>query len=498
MSDHNPHHMQTPTPRDHNVASNSEIMPFSSSKIKLWKSPLFIIAVLIAVATPFLFIVGGNAAGAEDPRVRMAALFVSGVVGVFVLLLMILLAAYLYAKPGRSFLIYMIPFVIVVAILFTPIAAPYFIIFREILPGNIDQQQNATLFHVFIGNLFGAGFMEEILKATPLLIGAYLAHLALRQPSFASNPAYKLMHLRGPLDGVLMGMFAGGGFIFFETAFDYIPRISGTVLQQTNDIGIAISTGFSLLLPRVLGGLVGHMAYSGVFGYFIGLSVIRPQQRWKLLGIGYVASTLIHTAWNTSSSIHINLLYVVAVVCAISLVACLLKARQIDGSRAGAAPIDTQGSIVVDRAVHATPAAPYTPAPQPYAPPPQAYAPPPQAYPPQAAPAAQAPPQAPAAAAQALGLDIDGFIIPLRDGGRVDPASEPALAGRGAGVVGEIVAHPTRPGVLGLRNSGAGLWTARLRDGGVQTIEPGQNVRLAPGVVIAFGADLIGAVRALG
>ncbi|HRE45068.1 MAG TPA: PrsW family glutamic-type intramembrane protease, partial [Terricaulis sp.] len=364
MSDHNPHHMQTPTPRDHNVASNSEIMPFSSSKIKLWKSPLFIVAVLVALATPFLFVVGGNAAGAEDPRVRMAALIVSGIVGVFVLLMMIQLAAFLYAKPGRSFLIYMIPFAVVVAILFTPLSMPFFFIFREILPGNVDMSnpQQLTLMKVFVGMLFGAGMMEELLKATPILIGAYLTHMAIKQPSFVSNVAYKLLHVRGPLDGVLMGIFAGGGFIFFETAFDYIPRISSQVFQQTNDIGVAVSTGLSLLLPRVLGGLVGHMAYSGIFGYFIGLSVIRPQQRWQLLGIGFAASTLVHTAWNTAAFASPMLLYVVAVICAVALVGCVLKARQIDASRSGG-PVDTQGSILVDRV---TPAAAY-PAPQPQA-----------------------------------------------------------------------------------------------------------------------------------
>jgi RsiW-degrading membrane proteinase PrsW (M82 family) len=43
----------------------------------------------------------------------------------------------------------------------------------------------------------------------------------------------------------------------------------------------AVAMGMMLLLPRVFGGLVGHMAYSGLFGYFIGLSVIRPKQMWQ-------------------------------------------------------------------------------------------------------------------------------------------------------------------------------------------------------------------------
>jgi hypothetical protein len=190
-----------------------------------------------------------------------------------------------------------------------------------------------------------------------------------------------------------------------------------------------------------------------------------------------VSSSVIHALWNSVDAISPLLNYAVAGVCAVGVVGALLKARQLEAGFAGASPLDTSGSIVVDRAALATPPAPY--------PAPPAYAPQQPVAPPAAAPTPN----------QALVLDIDGFVIPLRAASRVDLAAEPALGGRGAGVIGEVVAHPTRPGVLGLRNAGAGLWTARLRDGGTQTIEPNQNVRLAPGIVIAFGADVIGAIR---
>ena len=486
MSDHDPNRMQTPTPRDHNVASMSELMPFRSSKIKLWKSPLFMLTVLAAVATPFLFALVGGAMDGQNVQTRMASMTLTGIVGVFFLLMVIQLTVFLYVKPGRSLWIYMLTFVLVCAILFTPLAAPYFILFRQILPGNIDPNAQYDFITMFTKMLFAAGLMEELLKATPILIGAWLTYLAIKSPSMQNNVAFKLLRVRGPIDGALMGVFAGGGFIFYETAFDYIPRYANDVLRQTNDPMAAIAMGMLLLLPRVFGGLVGHMAYSGLFGYFIGLSVIRPKERWKLLAIGWFASSIIHALWNSVSVISPLLTYAVAIVCAVGVVGAILKARQLESLNVGAAPLETSGSIVVNRAAHPAPAAPYTPPPQQQ----PAYAPPPAA----AAPT----PAAPAAATQALALDIDGLIIPLRAGGRVDPGAEPALAGRGAGVVGEVVAHPTRPGVLGLRNSGKGLWTARLRDGGVQTIEPNQNVRLAPGVVIAFDQGLIGSVRALG
>jgi RsiW-degrading membrane proteinase PrsW (M82 family) len=478
MSDHDPNRMQTPTPRDHNVASMSELMPFRSSKIKIWKSPLFMLAILAAMITPLLFSLMIGALDGPSVQARMASMITIGMIAVFFLLMVIQLAVYLYVKPGRQLWIYMLTFVMVAGILATPIAAPYFILFREILPGKLDPAQNYDFVTQFIKMLFAAGLMEELLKATPILIGAWLTLSAVKSANLTRSPAYKLMHVRGPVDGALMGIFAGGGFIFIETAFDYIPRISNEVLQRTNDPAAAVAMGMLLLLPRVFGGLVGHMAYSGLFGYFIGLSVIRPKQMWQLLAIGWLSSSVIHALWNSVDKISPLLNYAVAGACAIGVVGALLKARQIEGSVAGAAPIDTSGSIVVDRAARPTPMpAPLQPA---------------------HAPTPMPPPNPASGPAQALALDIDGFIVPLRAGSRFEPAAEPALAGRGAGVVGEIVAHPTRPGVLGLRNSGAGLWTARLRDGGVQTIEPNQNVRLAPGVVIAFDQGLVGAVRTLG
>jgi len=481
MQNQTPDPMQTPTPRDYGVASASEIMPFRSSRIKIWKSPLFLIAILAALVTPLIFSLMAPALDGADARTRLGAMTLIGIVAVFFLLMLIQLMVYLYTKPGRQLGIYMIPFIIVAVLLATPLSAPYFIIFREILPGQIDPQQQYPFVEKFIKMFFAAGLMEELMKATPILLGAWLTTLAWKSPAFTNNPAYKLLHVRGPVDGALMGVFAGGGFIFLETAFDYIPRLANQVLQQTNDPGSAVAMGMMLLLPRVFGGIVGHMAYSGLFGYFIGLAVIRPAQKWKLLAIGWLSSSVIHALWNSVDAISPLLNYVVAGICAVAVVGAILKARQLEGAVAGAGKIETSGSIVVDRAAMPTP---------------QAYTPPMPAYAPAPTPA---PAPAPVAAAtDALALDIDGFMIPLREGARVDLGAEPALAGRGAGIIGEVVGHPTRPGVLGLRNAGAGVWTARLRDGGVQTIEQNQNIRLAAGVVLALGDTIVAHVRKLG
>lgn len=502
-----------PVPRDHDEASYSEMVPFRSTKIKLWKSPLFLIALMAALLAPFLFALFNAVLTARTAQAAVDAMITANLVAVFFIVMMFQFMIYLYVRPNRSIWVYLITFAVVAAMVwFEPILRLFILVFREILPGDvssfIQSRQEPSFVPLFIAMFFGAGLMEELLKAVPILFGAVLSWMAISNPRLAQGGFYKTFHVRGPLDGALMGIFAGGAFIFIETAFQYVPNMVATIYRQTNDLGAAMTGALLLLLPRVFGGIVGHMAYSGIFGYFIGLAVIRPKQKLMLLLIGYLSAALIHTLWNSVGTISFALQYVIAGVAAIMLVGAILKARQLELSRSGTAGGDTMGSIVVER-----PGAPAT-APMPMAPamapapqaaaapvaPPQQHAPPPQAAPP-AAPPAEPPPQAaPAAApvAEVLMLNIDGMMLPLRPGGRLDLAAEPALGGRGAGIVGAIIPHPTRPNVVGLKNEGAAGWQAKLRDGSMQTIEHDQSIRLAAGVEITFADGLSGAVVKIG
>jgi serine/threonine protein kinase len=53
--------------------------------------------------------------------------------------------------------------------------------------------------------------------------------------------------------------------------------------------------------------------------------------------------------------------------------------------------------------------------------------------------------------------------------------------------VGEVVAHPTRAGLWGLRNVGPETWQVRSPGGGSRTVEPGRSVGLVPGTQVDFG-----------
>lgn len=467
-----------PVPRDHADASMSELMPFRSSKVKLWKSPLFIMLVIAGLASVPMFSLMPQVLGQPNAQ-GLAAFQFYVTLTVFCLLLFMQMAIYIYSKVERSIWPFASAYVMSGAQLVIPgVFTLYAIVFRQILPGGIEVNNNTPFIQAFISMFFGAGLCEELLKAVPILLGAWLMIQSANKPEWRDKAWFKLLHVRGPLDGVVMGAFAGAAFIFIETAFEYVPNELKRIAQIA-DYGSGVAAGLMLLVPRVIGG-ASHIAYSMIFGYFIGLAVIRPAKKWQLLGIGWLASSLVHGLWNSVGQIHPMLYYVMSAAGTIFAVAALLKARQIHASQFGGNN-ETMGSIVVDR----------PPVPSPAAAPPPA---------PAAAPRAPAPAAAPRARAdnRPLVLDVEGLTIPLRSGGSIDLGAEPALGGRGAGVMGQIVPHPTKANVLGLKNTGPTAWTARLRDGSQQMIEQGQNIRLAAGVQIDFGGALAGRVTAVG
>ena len=472
--------MMPPVPRDHDDASYSELMPFKSSKINLKKSPLLLFAVITALIVPYMFSLMGADAMTNDINQKVGYFKITAIIGVALLLLTVLIGFFSYARTDKPLWVFGIGFLIVAIItatpmLFTILAFP----FRSTVPGIMDMaMQPKSFFQAFFSMLMVAGFTEEWIKAIPILFGAWLTHQVANGKAADTGFTSKF-RIRGPLDGVVMGLFTGAGFIMSETAFDYIPRTFNEAFQQSGSFDAGVAVALKLLMARVFGGITGHMGYSAIFGYFIGLAVIRPKVRWKLLGIGFLSASVIHALWNSVTQISPMLWYVVAMAASVGAVACLLKARQMSIAVGGPAP-DTFGSIIVDRP-RPKPLPPAPPPPPTYAPPPPTFAPPP-----------------PVATELPLALEVEGLMIPLRGGGTIDLGAEPALGGRGTGILGAIVPHPTRANVLGLRNGGGTAWTARLRDGSQQVIERDQNIRLAPGVQIEFGNTLSGRVVTVG
>lgn len=205
-------------------------------------------------------------------------------------------------------------------ILASPILDVFIAVFRGLLPGDIPPEStSANFLQVLVQMFFGAGLMEELLKALPILLCWYVGH-HLRSPSREQIGVWE------PLDGILLGTASAVGFTLMETLGQYVPDVINDVtLQAGAESGQLM--GLQLLIPRMLGSIAGHMAYSGYLGYFIGLSALKPARQWQILGIGYLTASGLHALWNASGIVSFPVLAVVGVMSYAFLVAAILKAR---------------------------------------------------------------------------------------------------------------------------------------------------------------------------
>jgi RsiW-degrading membrane proteinase PrsW (M82 family) len=199
-------------------------------------------------------------------------------------------------------------------------------VFRELLPGSMQTDDQTLAFPVkLVQMFFGAGLMEELLKALPLLVILGLS----RWRGLRGRSYWGIVE---PLDGILLGAASAIGFTMIETLGQYVPSmIQNTQLQAGEDLSQL--QGLQLLIPRLLGSISGHMAYSGYFGYFIGLAVLRPRQGWMILLIGYVTAAGLHALWNAMGGVSPLLLAIVGMLSYAFLATAIVKARALSPNR---------------------------------------------------------------------------------------------------------------------------------------------------------------------
>lgn len=208
----------------------------------------------------------------------------------------------------------------------SPALQLFIFVFRDLLPGAIPKDaESINLGLLLVQMLFGAGLMEELLKAVPLLLLAGIG-------SLWRSPKYREFGLYEPLDGILLGTASAVGFTLMETLGQYVPTIVSDVNFHATDIDQQL-LGLQLLIPRILGSVSGHMAYSGYLGYFIGLSVLKPKHRWRILLIGYLTASMLHALWNTTGFVHPAVLALVGMLSYAFLAAAILKARSLSPTR---------------------------------------------------------------------------------------------------------------------------------------------------------------------
>ncbi len=207
---------------------------------------------------------------------------------------------------------------VMILLLASPLLTVFNTIFRDILPGSLPESAQRLGFPVLLVRMFfGAGLMEELLKALPLGI-AIVIGMQVRSPQREAIGIWE------PLDGIVLGTASAAGFILFETLGQYVPLIE----QQGGEL-----QGLQILIPRVLGSVAGHMAYSGYFGYFIGLSIQKPRRRWSILAVGYLSAAVLHALWNAAGFFSPPVLAIVGVLSYTCLAAAILKARAISTTR---------------------------------------------------------------------------------------------------------------------------------------------------------------------
>ncbi len=374
--------------------------------------------------------------------------------------------------------------------------------------GEADSQ--LPFFQLFMRHFLGTGFFEEIVKALPLLILVILGN-------YMSPQLRAKIGIEEPLDGILIGAAAGGGFAFMETIGEYVPQFlvslwmrfsllllhdvkpeqlssvmsklspqdAYKLINSSKDI-LGTAPGVPGLMIRSLDLSFGHMAYSGYFGYFIGLAVLKPESRWKILLIGLVSAAIPHALWDSVLSLDIPpLTALVALLSYGVLAAAILKAREISPNRSVLQPSVIFGSF--------NPAPEPAPAPVTYAPsapPPPAPTLYPAAYP---APVANLPPQPMKPAnhlpAGTSNMRVGSRFLVIVPGLRLLEHQVPGLRAQTAnGPVAEVTHNPNDPSVLGLTNLSYSVWQVTTANNTLREIQPGQTIKLAPGTRINFGA----------
>jgi RsiW-degrading membrane proteinase PrsW (M82 family) len=219
-------------------------------------------------------------------------------------------------------------------------------LFYYVIPGeSLEKSSNPVA--SLAGFLFGTGLCEEGFKAWPLFglvfIGAFLGFLSRRTKGRLSARLAglrKRMCLCEPLDGIVLGVASGSGFFIKETLGQYLPQAMG----QAKYASAQAFEGLVLLLARGLPELAEHSAWAGLFGYFIGLSVLQPRMAIYLLPLGWLSAAALHGAWDglgglTDSTILSILILVGDGLLSYALLGgALFKAREISLARVFGVP----------------------------------------------------------------------------------------------------------------------------------------------------------------
>lgn len=226
-------------------------------------------------------------------------------------------------------------------LLSSPIWHYWYWFFYTVIPATeLEKSGNAAA--RIAGYWFGTGLAEESFKALPLfamvLLGVVLS-LFSRSTTGRASAVFGFLRRRialcDPLDGIVMGVASGAGFFLNETLGQYVPKI----MSQGTVPGTQAFNGLVLLLARGLPEMTEHSAWAGLFGYFIGLSVLQPRMAPVLLLIGWFSAAALHGAWDVIGTLTdsdvIGVLFLIGdgLLSYALLAGAIFKAREISPGR---------------------------------------------------------------------------------------------------------------------------------------------------------------------
>jgi RsiW-degrading membrane proteinase PrsW (M82 family) len=459
-------------PRDCEQASISEMVPFRSKKINLLRSPILYLAGFTAIFAVVLFYLLNHIAFDRDAKAQVLAFLDFERIVLFYMMALALIGVHSYARTDKPITYYVLPGLFGWLFITSPQTHALWVaihqIFDVVAGGDAAKNSTDWMTRLWWGAT-GPGLREELVKSAPILLGVAMTLWAAKF-KWMPERLYNLLRVRSPLDGALTGFAVGCGFTYAETGGQYVEGAVIQYLKASHNLPGAFGFGIMLLIPRAMAFLAGHAAYSTIFGYFIGLAVIRPRLGWQLIGGGWLAAALLHGLWDARLPGGEYALAAVGLATGIFAVACLVKARQLEASLFGRS-VETSGSIIVEGPRVAGDATTGF---------------------------SSAPLLIPVTteAAARLALTIEGARFDLRSGEFVDFGALPSLSGRGQGVRAEVIRHPTNPALLGLKNIGANAWYARSNDERIHAVEAQRSLRLSAGVSIDFGNGLLAQIVA--
>ena len=242
--------------------------------------------------------------GKPAPAEINAAWQVFSILGIYIAFIVCYYINQMSGHPKRGWVLAVVA-LCTFLLLPSPVWHYWYTFFYAVIPATaLEKSDNAAA--NLAGYFFGTGMGEESFKSLPLfgmvLLGVVLGFFSRCTKGRTSTLLAFLRRriaLNDPLDGIVMGVASGAGFFANETLCQYVPK----VMSQGTVPGAQAFNGLVLLLARGLPEMTEHSAWSGLFGYFIGLSVLKPRMAPLLLLVGLFSAAALHGAWDVIGSV---------------------------------------------------------------------------------------------------------------------------------------------------------------------------------------------------